>query len=159
MQKALITKQPRSLLLSTALERPLQLSTAPERPLKLSTAPERPQQPAAELGLCCRSRMRSCDWKLPGNSSHAFVDSCVLLGIAGSFGAFLMMFVVASERFRGPLCALLSQVGDVHDEGMLFLWVTGRAMELARECPQGAGKPEKIPKQNPKRSRTLQRKV
>jgi mRNA (2'-O-methyladenosine-N6-)-methyltransferase len=25
-------------------------------------------------------------------------------------------------------------VGDVHDEGMLFLWVTGRAMELAREC-------------------------
>ena len=26
------------------------------------------------------------------------------------------------------------EVGDVHDEGMLFLWVTGRAMELAREC-------------------------
>merc|ERR1719198_2294673 len=25
-------------------------------------------------------------------------------------------------------------VGDVHEEGMLFLWVTGRAMELAREC-------------------------
>ena len=25
-------------------------------------------------------------------------------------------------------------VANVHDEGMLFLWVTGRAMELAREC-------------------------
>lgn len=25
-------------------------------------------------------------------------------------------------------------VGDIHEHGMIFLWVTGRAMELAREC-------------------------
>jgi len=25
-------------------------------------------------------------------------------------------------------------VGDIHEDGMIFLWVTGRAMELAREC-------------------------
>merc|ERR1712176_1613548 len=26
------------------------------------------------------------------------------------------------------------KVGDIHEDGMIFLWVTGRAMELAREC-------------------------
>eukprot|EP00929_Paragymnodinium_shiwhaense_P033764 TRINITY_DN18482_c0_g1_i1.p1 TRINITY_DN18482_c0_g1~~TRINITY_DN18482_c0_g1_i1.p1 ORF type:complete len:705 (+),score=148.10 TRINITY_DN18482_c0_g1_i1:176-2290(+) len=26
------------------------------------------------------------------------------------------------------------RVGDIHEDGMIFLWVTGRAMELAREC-------------------------
>jgi len=26
------------------------------------------------------------------------------------------------------------KVGDIHEHGMIFLWVTGRAMELAREC-------------------------
>mmetsp|Transcript_10457 Transcript_10457/g.18858 ORF Transcript_10457/g.18858 Transcript_10457/m.18858 type:complete len:670 (-) Transcript_10457:29-2038(-) len=26
------------------------------------------------------------------------------------------------------------RIGDIHEDGMLFLWVTGRAMELAREC-------------------------
>jgi len=26
------------------------------------------------------------------------------------------------------------RVGDIHEHGMIFLWVTGRAMELAREC-------------------------
>ncbi|CAK9016797.1 Probable N6-adenosine-methyltransferase MT-A70-like [Durusdinium trenchii] len=25
-------------------------------------------------------------------------------------------------------------IGDIHEHGMIFLWVTGRAMELAREC-------------------------
>ncbi|CAE7333022.1 unnamed protein product [Symbiodinium natans] len=25
-------------------------------------------------------------------------------------------------------------IGDIHEDGMIFLWVTGRAMELAREC-------------------------
>merc|ERR1719504_322619 len=26
------------------------------------------------------------------------------------------------------------KIGDIHEDGMIFLWVTGRAMELAREC-------------------------
>eukprot|EP00933_Yihiella_yeosuensis_P077613 TRINITY_DN8823_c0_g1_i1.p1 TRINITY_DN8823_c0_g1~~TRINITY_DN8823_c0_g1_i1.p1 ORF type:complete len:704 (+),score=119.74 TRINITY_DN8823_c0_g1_i1:68-2179(+) len=26
------------------------------------------------------------------------------------------------------------RVGDIHEHGMIFLWVTGRAMELARDC-------------------------
>merc|ERR1712050_605778 len=26
------------------------------------------------------------------------------------------------------------KIGDIHEDGMIFLWVTGRAMELARDC-------------------------
>jgi len=26
------------------------------------------------------------------------------------------------------------KIGEIHEDGMIFLWVTGRAMELAREC-------------------------
>merc|ERR1711920_1217888 len=26
------------------------------------------------------------------------------------------------------------KIGDIHQDGVIFLWVTGRAMELAREC-------------------------